>query len=283
MSGASPRKVEELPPNFESLGTTELKNLCTRMSKSIKELYSKREADAKTLASSQSDLYNVSQKLARVETAIERDKAQIEAEFEIRYKALVEEKNNALAAAETKDEENTTLTKKKEHYKASSLKLTQDNQKLENRLRELERVNVELRQKIEGLEADVLAYQNDTDKKNTAITEKSETIDDLAQKQSETEGQVADLKYKIASLNEELDEQLRVNKTQKATIDRKKDMLEDLIRNNGKLKESLRAAQLAIKEFGQDAVSLEDEKEEHIHRLESAISTLETEKTDRCK
>ena len=62
------------------------------MNKSIKEPYSKREADAKTLASSQSDLYNVSQKLARVETAIERDKAQIEAEFEIRYKALVEEK-----------------------------------------------------------------------------------------------------------------------------------------------------------------------------------------------
>ena len=42
------------------------------MNKSIKEPYSKREADAKTLASSQSDLYNVSQKLARVETAIER-------------------------------------------------------------------------------------------------------------------------------------------------------------------------------------------------------------------
>ena len=62
------------------------------MNKSIKEPYSKREADAKTLASSQSDLYTVSQKLTRVETAIERDKAQIEAEFEIRYKVLVEEK-----------------------------------------------------------------------------------------------------------------------------------------------------------------------------------------------
>ena len=43
-------------------------------------------------------------------------------------------------------------------------------------------------------------------------------------------------------------------------------MLEDLIRNNEKLKELLRTAQLAIREFWQDAASLEDKKEEHLNQ-----------------
>ena len=111
MSGANLRKVEDVPPTFENLGATELKNLCGRLHKSIVELESTRDIDAKTLTIAKNELYSLGQKLTRVEREL-RDKAQAETEFDIKYIALNEEKQKAIAAAEAKDEENTQLSRK---------------------------------------------------------------------------------------------------------------------------------------------------------------------------
>ena len=122
------------------------------------ELESTRDIDAKTLTIAQNELYSLGQKLTRVEREL-REKAQAETEFDIKYIALNEEKQKAIAAAEAKDEENTQLSRRKEHYKAVSNQLTQENEELGKRLTELEKVNTELRQKIADLESNVLTYQ----------------------------------------------------------------------------------------------------------------------------